>query len=118
MLRPEEPERCPALESFLYLLSRPWILYILWILRHSGPTRFGALKRQVQGISSKILTERLRMLEEAEIVYRSYEPTIPPQVTYGLTERAQVMVVFLDMLDTIAQKWDLQEKRKAVKSQE
>lgn len=104
----KEPTSCP-LAALSNLLTRPWTLYILWILRKDGPTRFGALKRQLQGVSSKVLTERLRMLEEAEVIYRIYKPTIPPQVTYGLTERAQDLIVLLDRFEAIAHKWYAQE---------
>lgn len=93
------------------LLAGPWTFYILWILRSNGPTRFGALKRQIQGISSKVLTERLRMLEEADVIYRIYKPMIPPQVTYGLTERAEDLIVVLDQLSAIAQNWYEQEQK-------
>lgn len=88
---------------------------MLWILRNNGPTRFGALKRQIQGISSKVLTERLRMLEEAEIIYRIYKPIIPPEVTYGLTERGKDLIVVLDQLDAISHRWYAQEHRPAEK---
>lgn len=100
----KESMSCPV-GTLLNLLGGPWTFYILWILRQQGPTRFGALKRQIEGISSKVLTERLRMLEEAEIIYRDYEPTIPPQVTYGLTQKAQDLIVVLDQLAAIAHKW-------------
>jgi hypothetical protein len=43
------------------------------------PIRFGALKRQIRGVSAKVLTERLRMMELRDVVYRAYEPTVPPQ---------------------------------------
>ncbi len=105
---------CP-IGTLLNLLSGPWTFYMLWILRNNGPTRFGALKRQIQGISSKVLTERLRMLEEAEIIYRIYKPIIPPEVTYGLTERGKDLIVVLDQLDAIAHKWYAQEHREAEK---
>lgn len=100
---------CP-ITALTNLLIGPWTLYILWILRSKGPTRFGALKRQLEGISSKVLTEKLRMLEEAEVIYRVYEPTIPPQVTYGLTERAQDLIIVLDQLEAVAHKWYAQEQ--------
>lgn len=105
-----ESTSCPV-GVLANLLTGPWTLYILWILRSNGPTRFGALKRQLEGISSKVLTERLRMLEEAEVIYRAYKPMIPPQVTYGLTERAQDLVVVLDQLEAIAHKWYAQEQQ-------
>jgi len=104
MSLPENPPGCP-LGPLLTLLTGSWTLHILWILGKHGPTRFGALKRQIDGISSKILTERLRMLEEAEVIYRTYKPTIPPQVTYGLAEKGKDLIVVLDQLNLIAQKW-------------
>ena len=95
---------CP-MSKLMHLLSGPWTIYILWILGNHGPCRFGALKRQISGVSSKVLTERLRMLEEAGLVYRDYEPTIPPQVTYGVTERTLSLTPVLDDLAEIATRW-------------
>ncbi|MBD2533262.1 helix-turn-helix transcriptional regulator [Nostoc flagelliforme FACHB-838] len=104
MTQLKESVSCP-MGTLLNVLGGTWTFYILWILRNNGPTRFSALKRQIEGISSKVLTEKLRMLEEAEIIYRTYEPTIPPQVTYGLTEKSQDLIVVLDQLAQIAHKW-------------
>lgn len=70
-----------------------------------GPTRFGELKRRIDRISAKVLTERLSMLEEEDIIYRDYKPTIPPQVTYGLAERGEDLAQVLALIDKIAQKW-------------
>lgn len=101
---PRSPMGCP-MDAILRLLMGPWTTYILWVLRTNGPTRFGELKRRVTGVSAKVLTSRLRMLEEAEIIERHYEPTIPPQVTYALAPRGRELIVVLDDLDAIARKW-------------
>lgn len=87
----------------------PWTTYILWVLRQGGPLRFGALKRQVTGISAKMLTERLRMLSAQGIIYRDHVPTIPPQVTYGLTARGEELGDFIDGLEAIARRWETEE---------
>jgi DNA-binding HxlR family transcriptional regulator len=87
------------------LLSGPWTMYLLWVLSTQGPTRFGALKRRIEGISTKMLTERLRMLEAEGLLFRHYEPTVPPQVTYGLTERGQELISVLNLLDDLAVRW-------------
>jgi DNA-binding HxlR family transcriptional regulator len=89
----------------LDVLTRPWTMHILWVLSTNGPTRFGALRRQVEGISSRMLTERLRGLQEKGFVYRDYEPTIPPAVTYGITDRMQDIRRVLDQLEQLARKW-------------
>ena len=94
-----------AVSILMAVLSGPWTMYILWVLSTNGPTRFGALKRCIDGISTKVLTERLRMLEQEGILYRHYNPTVPPQVTYGLTLQGQELVGILDQLDALAHRW-------------
>jgi len=95
---------CP-MDAVLRLLMGPWTSYILWVLRNDGPTRFGALKRRVRGVSAKMLTERLRALEQAGVVARDYEPTIPPKVTYRLTPRGEELRPVLEALNALALKW-------------
>jgi DNA-binding HxlR family transcriptional regulator len=89
----------------LELLTRPWTLHILWALSHDGPMRFGVLRRHVEGISSRVLTERLRTLENAGFVFRHYEQTIPPAVTYGITERMKDIEKVLAQMEGLARKW-------------
>ena len=89
----------------LELLTRPWTLHILWSLSHNGPMRFGVLRRQVDGISSRVLTERLRTLEDAGFIFRHYEQTIPPAVTYGITERMKDIEKVLAQMEGLARKW-------------
>lgn len=101
---PKSPNDCP-MDSLLRLLMGQWTTYILWMLRSKGTIRFGELKRSVGGISSKVLTERLRTLEEAGVIYREVNPSTPPQVSYGLSERGEELTAVLDHLNLIAQKW-------------
>ena len=96
---------CP-MDSLLRTLMGPWTTYILWILRSEGATRFGELKRKVPGISAKVLTERLRMLEAAGLITRHHQPTIPPQVTYALASRGAELSDVLDSLNAIALRWE------------
>jgi DNA-binding HxlR family transcriptional regulator len=56
-------------------------------------------------ISSKVLTERLKMLEGEEILLRHQEETIPPKVTYSLTKRGKQLDKILDEINKLAQKW-------------
>ncbi|MHA1127989.1 MAG: winged helix-turn-helix transcriptional regulator [Alphaproteobacteria bacterium] len=79
---------CP-MEAILQLLMGPWTAYILYVLRDQGPQRFGALRRAVPGISTRVLTERLRMLQSAGVIWREQTQTIPPAVTYGMTARGE-----------------------------
>src|SRR5712672_3897543 len=91
--------------NLLEVLTRPWTLHILWALSHDGPMRFGVLRRQVEGISSRVLTERLRTLEENGFVFRHYEQTIPPAVTYGITDRMKDIEKVLAQLEGLSRKW-------------
>ncbi|MCS5722392.1 helix-turn-helix transcriptional regulator [Herbiconiux sp. CPCC 203407] len=52
----------------------------------SGARRFGELQRAIDGISQRMLTLTLRRLERDGLVERTVSPTIPPQVTYALTD--------------------------------
>jgi DNA-binding HxlR family transcriptional regulator len=59
----------------------------------------------VEGISARVLAERLKHLEERGFVYRKYQPTIPPAVTYGLTNRMAEMEPVLKQMAELGQKW-------------
>ena len=110
MPMPSSPMGCP-MDALLRLLMGPWTTYILWSLRQNGSMRFGAIRRTVQGVSAKVLTERLRMLEQAGVIYREYRPRIPPEVLYGLTPRGRQLGPILDSLDTLAQRWGAEDVR-------
>ena len=96
-----------AMEELLGVLSRPWAMHIVWILSVDGPMRFGALRRRIGGISARVLTERLRGLEEKGFVYRHYKQTIPPEVTYGLTKHFEEIGPVFEQMDRLARKWRL-----------
>ena len=108
MKLPQSPVGCP-MDSLLRLLMGQWTTHILWVLSNNGPMRFGALKRALHGISAKVLTERLRLLEEAGVIYREHVPTIPPQVTYGLSERGEDLVKIFSQLYDVAKKWQMED---------
>lgn len=105
MRRPSQTSSPCAISGLLELLTRPWTMHILWALSNNGPMRFGVLRRNVAGISARVLTERLRTLEDKGFIYRHYEPTIPPAVTYGITERMKDIQKVLVQLEGLAHKW-------------
>lgn len=106
--------KCP-MDALLRLLMGPWTTYILWVLRSTNePVRFGELKRRVPGISAKVLTERLRLLERAQVIERRHLATIPPQVSYTLAPRGLELNGVLDKLNEVALRWNLVEQMDCV----
>src|SRR5512142_541229 len=105
MQAPIEAACVCAAQPVLQLLARPWTAEILTVLSSNGPTRFGVLRRRVAGISARVLRERLRTLEEMKLVFRDYEPTIPPTVTYGLTRRVRDIDRALQGLERVMRRW-------------
>jgi DNA-binding HxlR family transcriptional regulator len=91
--------------SLLRILAGTWTLHIIWILTSEGPTRFGTLRRKIAGISAKVLTERLRLLEAEGFVLRQYEASIPPKVTYAPTTRMSELSPVLCQLNQLATSW-------------
>jgi DNA-binding HxlR family transcriptional regulator len=65
-------------------IADKWTILVVGRLAQR-PCRFGVLRRSIEGISSKVLTQTLRELEEDGLVTRTVEPTSPPAVTYALT---------------------------------
>ena len=103
--RTESEDAHQPLAKLLGILSSPWTLLLLHRLHMEGPKRFGELKRRLGAISTKTLTERLRMLEAEGWVTRDYKPTVPPQVTYAITKRVLELDGVMTELDRIAERW-------------
>jgi DNA-binding HxlR family transcriptional regulator len=94
-----------AMSGLLEMLTRPWTLHILWLLSANGPMRFGAMRRGVEGISARLLTVRLRTLEEQGFVTRTARPTNPPEVTYSPTPRLDDIKSIMAQLHVLSDKW-------------
>lgn len=75
---------CP-LSKCMSLLSGAWTPNIIWYLSQ-GPRRFSELRADIPSISSKVLSTRLKELEERGVLSRAVMPTSPPSVEYQLTE--------------------------------
>jgi DNA-binding HxlR family transcriptional regulator len=95
---------CP-MDALLRSIMGPWTTYIIWVLENEGTLRFGELKSRIPGISSKVLTERLRHLEERGLISRTYKPTVPPAVSYALTARGHELREALKAISVVALKW-------------
>ncbi len=74
---------CPT-RGILSRLAEKWTMLTLAALQ-GGPMRFGALRRQIQGVSQKMLTQTLRSLEGDGLVTRKVYDEMPLRVEYALT---------------------------------
>jgi len=79
------------------LVGGKWKMVILWHLR-DGVLRFNELRRLLDGITQKMLTQQLRELEETGLISRTVYPVVPPKVEYKLTEEGRKLVPALDGL--------------------
>lgn len=79
---------CPA-RQVLSLVADKWTLLVVAALGTAGTLRYGELRRRLDGISPKMLSQTLRTLERHGLLVRTQYPTIPPQVEYTLTPLAR-----------------------------
>lgn len=80
-----EPSQCAAIDQLVALLGEKWTLLVLGALTKEPTLRYNDLQRAVSGISQRMLTLRLKKLEENGLVKRTLFPTVPPRVDYELT---------------------------------
>jgi DNA-binding HxlR family transcriptional regulator len=95
---------CPRFHRAVELIGRRWTGAIIRVLL-SGPRRFNELLTDVPGISDRLLTERLRELEAAEIIRRDVLPCSPVRVRYELTAAGRELRETLDALGHWAERW-------------
>ena len=96
MTRGDKRVSCPA-ESTLKIIGGRWKLMILRELC-SGVSRFGELKRGLEGISEKVLAQHLRELEKDGIIERKIYAEVPPKVEYSLTPSGKTLKPILDAM--------------------
>ena len=98
MLTKEEMPACPVATT-VALIGSKWKLLILRNLM-ARPWRFNELKKDLNGVSQKVLTDSLRSLEEDGIVTRTVYPEVPPRVEYTLTDLGRSLKPILDAMQS------------------
>lgn len=89
MLTKEELPACPVAVT-VQLIGSKWKLLIMRNLLQR-PWRFNELKRDLDGISQKVLTDSLRSMERDGLITRTVYPEVPPRVEYALSEVGESM---------------------------
>jgi DNA-binding HxlR family transcriptional regulator len=80
------------------LIGSKWKMPILWNLTKEDALHYNELKRRVAGITNTMLTRSLRDLEEDGLVRRMSDGSVPPSVTYHLTEEGKKLIPSLNGL--------------------
>lgn len=94
---------CP-IERTALLLGDKWTLLIVRDLAQCE-RRFSELERSLAGISPKTLSERLKRLEEADILSRTCHPEAPPRVVYALTPKGEAFVPVIECMRSFGMAW-------------
>lgn len=90
-------KKCPIVFA-MELIGSKWKLPILWQLTQEDNLHYNELKRRVNGVTNTMLTRCLRELEELGLISRYSYETIPPSVTYQLTEMGKELLPALNGL--------------------
>ena len=97
MVAKENLPECPVATT-VQLIGSKWKLLILrnLIVR---PWRFNELKRNLEGISQKVLTESLRSMEEDGLIIRTIYPELPVRTEYSLSETGKSMIPIIKAME-------------------
>lgn len=85
---------CPVQHAHQFIGGK-WRIGIIWSLK-DGSRRFGQLKRDVLGISEKMLIEELKHMQKLHMITRKAYLEIPPKVEYSLTDRGKSLVPLVE----------------------
>lgn len=103
MLKKEELPDCPVATT-VQLIGNKWKLLILRNLL-TRPWRFNELRKSLEGISQKVLTESLRSMESDGIIIRTVYAEVPPKVEYSLSELGETLRPVLDAMQAWGQEY-------------
>lgn len=95
---------CPRFEKAFQLLGKRWVGVIIRVLSN-GPMRFNEMAERIPHISQKVLSERLKELEDQGILVREVYPESPVRIEYRLTEKGEAIKPVLDEVQNWADKW-------------
>ncbi|CAM4167670.1 helix-turn-helix transcriptional regulator [Paenibacillus alkaliterrae] len=75
----------------LEIISSKWSALVIYALE-DGMLRYGEVRKRIEGISQKMLTQTLRQMERDGLVRREVTPTVPPVVDYSLTPLGETLI--------------------------
>jgi len=87
----------------MQVIAGAWAPNVVWVLR-AGPRRFSELEEDIPPVSAKVLSTRLRELEQRGVVRRKVCDTTPPSVEYSLTKLGLELIPALDAIVEVGHK--------------
>jgi DNA-binding HxlR family transcriptional regulator len=96
---------CLKFQAAVDLLGKRWTALILHVLLLDGPSRFGELAERLQVVSERMLSERLKELEEEGVIERRVLPGPPVGVEYRLTRKGEALGRVMRGLERWADEW-------------
>jgi DNA-binding HxlR family transcriptional regulator len=96
---------CPLFHRAVELVGRRWTGAIIFVLLLRGRTRFAGLRAAIPDITDRMLSERLRELEQEGVVERCVIPDTPVRVEYALTDKGRALATAVDALGAWAHEW-------------
>ncbi|MBV7509137.1 helix-turn-helix transcriptional regulator [Bacillus sp. sid0103] len=100
----EKADLCPEVEKTFELIGKKWTGLIIYVLL-SGPKRFSEINLLIPDLSKRVLTERLKELEEHGIVLRHVIPERPVRTEYLLTKKGSELAKILGPISQWATSW-------------
>ena len=95
-------EICPV-RNVVARFGNKWALLVILVISENEPIRYNELRRKIPDISSRVLSNTLRVLEADGLVFRTYYQEVPPRVEYSLTDTGQSLVPIIMQLTQWAQ---------------
>ena len=100
-----KPACCPLYHEAVELIGRRWTGAIVEVLLQGGAMRFSEIANAVPELSDRLLSERLKHLEQRGVVTREVHPGPPIKVTYALTDMGRSLEPALAELKAWAKRW-------------
>jgi len=113
-------EKDNPFRQFLSRIADKWSLLVITVLskKPKHRCRFSELKRDIPGISQRMLTKTLRNLEQDGLVTRHFYPEIPPRVEYELTALGKSLkVIIKNLFNWLRENWPAAQKFREVQKQ-
>ncbi len=95
---------CPRYEAAMELLGKKWTGLIIRVLL-GGPRRFKDIKEQIPEMSDRVLSERMKELEDAQILTRKVYPETPVRIEYELTPKGRSLEPVIQAIQYWGEHW-------------